>query len=157
LVFKANSFKEEMLNPGLKANTISAFGLLAFLIAVSSFSLPRIGYNKVGYYTFDATPVGQGTLSLTAFTDRANIIVIFEGTLWELADTVHYNTRWMRNAVYRSKKQVLDDIQALRKKGVLVLMNVDDAASWSTATPFTTWNGTACDYRQFGGPGRNFS
>jgi hypothetical protein len=149
LVFKANSFKEEMLNPGLKANTISAFGLLAFLIAVSSFSLPRIGYNKVAYYTFDATPVGQGTFSLTAFTDRANIVVIFEGTLWELADTVHYNTRWMRNAVYRSKKQVLDDIQALRKKGVLVLMNVDDAASWSTATPFTTWNGKACDYRQF--------
>jgi hypothetical protein len=114
-----------------------------------SFALPPVGYNKVAYYAFDATPVDQGILPLTTFTDNANIVVVFEGTLWELADTVHYNSGWMKNVVYKSKKQVLDDIQTLRKRGILVLMNVDDAASWSTATPFTTWNGKALNYTQF--------
>jgi hypothetical protein len=112
-------------------------------------ALPPIGQNKVAYYAFDATPVDQGILSLTTFTDKANIVVVFEGTLWELADTVHYNTGWMQNAHYKSKKQILDDIQILRSRGIKVLMNVDDAASWSTATPFTTYNGTAYNYVQF--------
>ncbi len=50
-------------------------------------ALPPVGQNKVAYYAFDATPVNQGILPLTTFTDKANIIVVFEGTLWELADT----------------------------------------------------------------------
>jgi hypothetical protein len=112
-------------------------------------ALPAVGQNRVAYYTFDATPVNQGVLSLTTFTDKANIVVVFEGTLWELADTVHYNTGWMQNAYYKNKKQILTDIQTLRSRGVKVLMNVDDAASWSTATPFTTYNGTAYNYVQF--------
>jgi len=74
---------------------------------------------------------------------------VFEGTLWELADTVHYNSGWMQNAYYHSKRQILADIQTLRARGVKVLMNVDDAASWSTATPFTTYNGTAYNATQF--------
>ena len=115
----------------------------------SSFALPAVGNNKVAYYVFDATTVGQTMPSLVNFTDYANIGVIFEGTLWELADTAHYNSNSMRNAVYSSKKQILNDIQKLRSAGVLVLMNVDDAASWSTATPFTTWNGKALNYVQF--------
>ena len=112
-------------------------------------ALPAVGQNRVAYYAFDATPVNQGILPLTTFTDKANIVVVFEGTLWELADTVHYNTGWMQNAYYKNKKQILTDIQALRSRGVKVLMNVDDAASWSTATPFTTYNGTAYNYVQF--------
>ena len=28
-------------------------------------------------------------------------------------------------------------------------MNVDDAASWSTTTPFTTYDGKKLDYQQF--------
>ncbi|HEX3009835.1 MAG TPA: glycosyl hydrolase family 18 protein, partial [Bacteroidales bacterium] len=74
---------------------------------------------------------------------------MFEGTLWELADTVNYNSGWMQNAYYKNKKQILTDIQTLRARGIKVLMNVDDAASWSTATPFTTYNGTALNYTQF--------
>ncbi|HLV31072.1 MAG TPA: hypothetical protein VKY57_05825, partial [Chitinispirillaceae bacterium] len=106
------------------------------LFADSSYALPPAGYNKVAYYTFDATPVDQDVLSLTTFTDEANIVIVFEGTLWELADTVHYDTQWMRNKVYKSKRKILDDIQTLRERGILVLMNVDDAPSWSTGTPF---------------------
>lgn len=121
----------------------------AALRAATTEALPPTGQNKVAYYAFDATPVDQGILPLTTFTDKANIVVVFEGTLWELADTVHYNTGWMKNAYYTHKKQVLDDIQTLRSRGVKVLMNVDDAASWSTATPFTTYNGTAYNYVQF--------
>lgn len=124
-------------------------GQCILFIMGSSFSLPDVGDNKVAYYTFDATPVGQGILPLTTFTDNANIVVVFEGTLWELADTIHYNSGWMQNAVYKSKKQVLDDIQTLRKRGLIVLMNVDDAASWSTATPFRMWDGKALNYTQF--------
>ncbi|NLW31986.1 MAG: hypothetical protein GXY77_11085 [Fibrobacter sp.] len=119
------------------------------LFADSSYALPPAGYNKVAYYTFDATPVDQDVLSLTTFTDEANVVIVFEGTLWELADTVHYDTQWMRNKVYKSKRKILDDIQSLREKGILVLMNVDDAPSWSTETPFTAWNGKKCDYREF--------
>src|SRR5690554_1309983 len=119
------------------------------LFADSSYALPPAGYNKVAYYTFDATPVDQDVLSLTTFTDEANIVIVFEGTLWELADTVHYDTQWMRNKVYKSKRKILDDIQTLRERGILVLMNVDDAPSWSTGTPFTAWNGKMCDYREF--------
>jgi hypothetical protein len=117
--------------------------------AVQPLALPPAGQNKVAYYVFDVTPAGQGILPLTTFTDNANIVVVFEGTLWELADTVHYNSGWMQNAYYHSKRQILADIQTLRSRGIKVLMNVDDAASWSTATPFTTYNGTAYNYQQF--------
>lgn len=116
---------------------------------VQLLALPAVGQNKVAYYAFDATPSGQGILPLTTFTDNANVVVVFEGTLWELADTVHYNTGAMQNNVYHSKRQILADIQTLRARGVKVLMNVDDAASWSTATPFTTYNGTGYNATQF--------
>jgi hypothetical protein len=130
-------------------NFLKAVVPAALLLVARSSALPEPGQNKVAYYAFDATPVGQGILPLTTFTDNANIIIVFEGTLWELADTVHYKTGAMRNTVYTSKKKVLEDIQTLRKRGVLVLMNVDDAASWSTATPFTTWDKKTLDYKAF--------
>jgi hypothetical protein len=117
--------------------------------SVQPLALPAAGQNKVAYYVFDVTPAGQGILPMTTFTDNANIVVVFEGTLWELADTVHYNSGWMQNAYYHSKRQILADIQTLRSRGIKVLMNVDDAASWSTSTPFTTYNGTAYNYQQF--------
>ncbi|MBT1686018.1 EndoS/ChiA family endoglycosidase [Dawidia soli] len=117
--------------------------------AVQPLALPAAGQNKVAYYVFDVTPAGQGILPMTTFTDNANIVVVFEGTLWELADTVHYNSGWMQNAYYHSKRQILEDIQTLRSRGIKVLMNVDDAPSWSTSTPFTTYNGTAYNYQQF--------
>ncbi len=118
-------------------------------VGASTSALPAAGQNKVAYYVFDVTPAGQGILPLTTFTNNANIVVVFEGTLWELADTVHYNSGWMHNAYYTSKRQILNDIQTLRGRGVKVLMNVDDAASWSTATPFTTYNGTKYNATQF--------
>lgn len=116
---------------------------------VQPLALPAAGQHKVAYYVFDVTPAGQGILPMTTFTDNANVVVVFEGTLWELADTVHYNSGWMQNAYYHSKRQILADIQTLRSRGIKVLMNVDDAASWSTSTPFTTYNGTAYNYQQF--------
>lgn len=118
-------------------------------VVVQPLALPATGQNKVAYYVFDVTPAGQGILPLTTFTNNANIVVVFEGTLWELADTVHYNSGWMQNAYYHNKRQILNDIQTLRSRGIQVLMNVDDAASWSTATPFTTYNGTPYNYVQF--------
>ncbi len=105
------------------------------------------GNYKVAYYVFDSG--GPDHYPLTSFTDEANIVVIFEGTLWELADSNHYSTGWMRNVNYHSYKQIIRDIRILQNRGVKVLMNVDDAASWSTSTPFTTYDGTQLNYQQF--------
>jgi Secretion system C-terminal sorting domain len=109
--------------------------------------LPAPGNNKVAYYVFDSG--GPDHYPLTSFTDSANIVVIFEGTLWELADSVHYSTGWMRNVNYHSYSEILRDIRILQARGVKVLMNLDDAASWSTSTPFTTYDGTKYNYQQF--------
>lgn len=144
LVLLNSCAKKESQLDSIKGKPVA---LQAGVLAAAS--LPGTGQNKVAYYAFDATPVNQGVMTLTNFTDKANIIVVFEGTLWELADTVHYNSGWMQNAYYKNKKKVLEDIQTLRSQGKLVLMNVDDAAAWSTATPFTTYNGTGYNYVQF--------
>jgi len=109
--------------------------------------IPPAGHNKVAYYVFDSH--GPDHFPLTTFTDEANIVVVFEGTLWELADSAHYSTGWMRNAVYNYYSEILRDIKTLQARGVKVLMNVDDAPSWSTSTPFTTYDGTKLDYKQF--------
>ncbi len=109
--------------------------------------LPGPGHNKVAYYVFDSG--GPDHFPLTTFTDGANIVVLFEGKLWELADSAHYSTGVMRNVNYHSYGEIIRDVRILQARGVNVLMNVDDAASWSTSTPFTTHDGTKYDYQQF--------
>lgn len=106
--------------------------------------------NKVAYYAFDATP---NNLPLTNFAKEANIVVLFEGTTWELADSVHYGSSSSYilnvNPNYHSYKSIRDHVKVLQARGVKVLMNVDDAASWNTTQPFTTYNGTKLNYVQF--------
>jgi len=109
--------------------------------------LPDAGNNKVAYYVFDSG--GPDHFPLPTFTNEANIVVVFEGTLWELADSVHYDTGWMRNVNYHYFSEVIRDIKILQARGVKVLMNVDDRPSWSTTTPFTTWDSVKLDYKQF--------
>jgi hypothetical protein len=130
----------------------SVFLLLLLLCAgpfrqTSAADLPGPGNNKVAYYVFDSG--GPDHFPLTSFTDLANIVVLFEGTLWELADSAHYNSGWMRNVNYHSYSEILRDVRILQSRGVKVLMNVDDAALWSTTTPFTTYDGKKLDYQQF--------
>ncbi|TWR27185.1 hypothetical protein FPZ42_09155 [Mucilaginibacter achroorhodeus] len=149
LMFNAACRKDKTLSNLSPGKSAEDMGANAKFSRLSTQALPAAGQNKVAYYAFDVTPAKQGVLPLTTFTDKANVVVIFEGTLWELADTVHYNSGWMQNAYYKNKRQILQDIQTLRSRGVKVLMNVDDASSWSTATPFTTYNGTAYNYTQF--------
>lgn len=144
-----------MINKRSKLMLFTLTGLLVLFIASSSFSaLPGVGENKVAYYVFDCTPVGQDKLPMTDFTDEANIVVVFEGTLWELADSTHYGSTSsyilnINGGPYEYYKQILDDIQTLRSQGIYVLMNVDDAASWSTSTPFTTWDNDGLNYQEF--------
>src|SRR3972149_4339737 len=109
--------------------------------------LPDAGNNKVAYYVFDSG--GPDHFPLTTFTDEANIVVVFEGTLWELADSVHYSTGWMKNVVYNYYSEIIRDIRILQARGVKVLMNVDDRPTWSTSTPFTTYDSVKLDYKQF--------
>ncbi|HLP18268.1 MAG TPA: glycosyl hydrolase family 18 protein, partial [Bacteroidota bacterium] len=137
--------------------------LVYFLILIISGSqqsradLPATGNNKVAYYAFDATPYNQPKLRLTDFTDNANIIVLFEGTIFELCDSLHYGSAssyivTINGGPYKYYKQILDDVRTLRARGIKVLMNVDDTKAWSTASPFTTYDGrklTAAQYALF--------
>jgi hypothetical protein len=109
--------------------------------------LPAAGSYKVAYYVFDSG--GPDHYPLTSFTDSANVVILFEGTLWELADSVHYSTGWMRNVIYHSYSEILRDVRILQARGVKVLMNVDDAQSWSTSTPFATYDSTKLNAQQF--------
>lgn len=123
--------------------------LLLFVAACTSSpkrSIPEAWNNRVAYYAFDATPVGQKKLSLTDFSDKANIVVVFEGTIFELADPEHYGKDdayilSITDGPYNRYEQIIDDIHTLQERGVLVLMNVDDAQSWKTETPFTDFAG----------------
>ncbi|SEW28272.1 hypothetical protein SAMN05428988_3934 [Chitinophaga sp. YR573] len=105
---------------------------------------------KVAYYAFDATP---NVLPLTNFANEANVVVLFEGTAWEMADSVHYGSSSSYilnvNPNYHSYKSIRDHVKILQQRGVKVLMNVDDAASWNTTTPFTTYNGVGLTYLQY--------
>ncbi|SFD88715.1 hypothetical protein SAMN05518672_103704 [Chitinophaga sp. CF118] len=105
---------------------------------------------KVAYYAFDATP---NLLPLTNFATGANVVVLFEGTAWEMADSAHYGKSdsyiLTVNPNYHSYKSIIDHVRILQKSGVKVLMNVDDANSWNTTTPFTDYKGQALDYQQF--------
>ncbi len=103
----------------------------------------------MAYYTFDSH--GPDHYPLTSFTDKANVVVIFEGTLWELADSLHYANGYITsvNPNYHFYSEIIRDIKILQARGVKVLMNVDDAPSWSTATPFTTYDSVKYDYKQF--------
>jgi hypothetical protein len=109
--------------------------------------LPAPGNNKVAYYVFDSG--GPDHFPLPTFTDAANIVVVFEGTLWELADSMHYSSGWMRNVNYHSYAEIRRDVRILQARGVKVLMNVDDAPSWSTSTPFTTYDGKKLNAQEF--------
>ena len=117
-------------------------------------SIPTNPNNKVAYYAFDATPVGQGKLRLTDFTDNANIVVVFEGSIFELGDPAHYGSSSsyilnINGGPYTTYQQIINDIRTLRARGVKVLMNVDDAPSWQTTTPFTDYAGIGRTYSEY--------
>ncbi len=110
--------------------------------------------NLVAYYAFDATPVEQGKLRLTDFTNNANVVVVFEGTIFELGDPTHYGSSAsyilnIQGGPYTTYQQIIDDIRALRARGVKVLMNVDDAPAWQTTTPFTDYTGAPKNYLEY--------
>jgi hypothetical protein len=117
-------------------------------------SIPANPNNKIAYYAFDATPVGQSKLRINNFTANANEVVMFEGTPWEVSDSTHYGSSssyilTINGGPYKYYKQIINDIKALQATGVKVLWNVDDATSWNTSTPFTTYNGTKLTAAQF--------
>lgn len=136
------SCKKETSHPvtPLNINEVAATTAIAALPA----------HFKVAYYAFDATP---NLLPLTNFATEANVVVLFEGTGWEMADSVHYGSSSSYilnvNPNYHSYKSIIDHVRILQQRGVKVLMNVDDAPSWNTTTPFTTYNGTGLNYQQF--------
>ncbi|HTJ51808.1 MAG TPA: hypothetical protein VL443_20250 [Cyclobacteriaceae bacterium] len=121
----------------------------------STASIPASTNNLIAYYAFDATPTGgQGKLPITSFTDKANEIVMFEGTPWEVADSTHYGSSssyilTINGGPYKYYKQIINDMKTMQARGVKVLWNIDDAASWNTTTPFTAYDGTKMNATQF--------
>lgn len=126
---------------------IISFLLLANACFAAESGLPATGSFKVAYYVYDSG--GPDHYPLTSFTDGANTVVLFEGKLWELVDSVHYATGAMRNVNYHSYSEIMRDVRILQSRGVKVLINLDDAASWSTSTPFMTYDSIAFTYQQF--------
>jgi hypothetical protein len=118
-------------------------------------AIPANPNNKIAYYAFDATPTGTPAvkLPLTNFANAANEVVLFEGTPWEMGDSVHYGSSSSYiltvNPNYHSYAAIIADARVLQARGVKVLYNVDDATSWNTTSPFTTYNGTHLTYQQF--------
>jgi hypothetical protein len=133
---------------------VVTIGTFLCLISFSYSAIPQNPNNKVAYYAFDATPVGQGKLSLTDFTNAANIVVVFEGSIFELGDPTHYgnSSSYILNipgGPYKTYQQIINDIHTLRSRGVHVIMNVDDAPSWQTTTPFTDYQGVKKTYTEY--------
>jgi hypothetical protein len=142
---------------GVKNNDASLQKTTASLLQgqLALAALPAAPNNKIAYYAFDATPTGSPVvnLPLTTFANAANEVVLFEGTAWEMADSVHYGSSSAYiltvNPHYHSYASIIADVRTLQARGVKVLMNVDDATSWNSTTPFTTYNGTGLTYLQF--------
>src|SRR5581483_9511995 len=74
---------------GTEGTTVNPDALTAAATAI-----PTNPNNKIAYYAFDATPTGSPVvnLPLTNFANNANEVVLFEGTAWEMADSVHYGS-----------------------------------------------------------------
>jgi len=148
---KMSNFSDTQKNdPATTAATSTAL-----VHPAAALALPTPPNNKIAYYAFDATPTGSPVvnLPLTNFANAANEVVLFEGSAWEMADSVHYGSSSAYiltvNPHYHSYHSIIADVRTLQARGVKVLMNVDDATSWNTTTPFTTWNGTHLTYTQF--------
>jgi len=133
---------------------VLTIGTLLCFISISHSTIPVNPNNKVAYYAFDATTVGQAKLRLTDFTNDANIVVVFEGSIFELGDPTHYgnSSSYILNingGPYKTYQQIINDIHTLRSRGVNVLMNLDDAQSWQTTTPFTDYKGVRRTYTEY--------
>ena len=121
--------------------------------ATGSTSLPIPPNFKVAYYAFDASNAAKvpSPLTLVNFANEANVVVLFEGTAWEMADSLHYSksNSFMFKNKYSSYTSILNDVRILQARGVKVLMNVDDTYLWNTPLPFTTYDGTKLNTQQF--------
>ena len=118
-----------------------------------STSLPIPPNFKVAYYAFDASNAAKvpSPFTLVNFANGANVVVLFEGTAWEMADSLHYSksNSYMFKNIYSSYASILNDVRTLQARGVKVLMNVDDTYLWNTPLPFTAYDGTKMNTQQF--------
>ncbi|MBB6130732.1 glycoside hydrolase family 18 protein, partial [Mucilaginibacter lappiensis] len=109
------------------------------------------GPYKVAYYAFD-----HNGLPLSTFAPDANVVILFEGTIWAMADPQNYpfaENYIHTNRNYTSYEQIIQDIRVLQSKGVKVLYNVDDDPAWQNtiALPNGTrgWLGSDLNAQQY--------
>ncbi|MDF2514849.1 MAG: hypothetical protein K0R59_145 [Sphingobacterium sp.] len=96
------------------------------------------GPYKVAYYAFD-----NGGPRISEFAPDANVVVLFEGSVWAMADTLRYpfSDNYIKaNTNYKSYKALLADVRTLQSRGVKVLYNVDDDVTWQNAITLPTGN-----------------
>lgn len=153
LFFAACQKNESITGQTFDGKSNNLMGVSSSASLLSTAPIPASTNNKVAYYTFDATPTGtpKVQLGLLNFAKEANIVIIFEGAAWELADTAHYTYAGspMISNYYKNYRSIINDIKTLQSRGVKVLMNVDDRPSWNTTTPFTTYNNQNQNIQQF--------
>lgn len=86
----------------------------------------------IAYYITDGR---NPTFKLKDIPDGVDMVVLFGVKYWQYLDTLKYPAGTGMMASYNSYGAYFNDIKALQKRGIAVLQNVDDAASWQDAKP----------------------
>ncbi|MBB5619257.1 hypothetical protein HDE69_000293 [Pedobacter cryoconitis] len=86
----------------------------------------------IAYYITDGR---NPAFKLRDLPDGVDMVVLFGVKYWQYLDTLKYpaGTGMMGN--YKSYGAYFSDVKALQQRGIKVLQNVDDAASWQDAKP----------------------
>ena len=86
----------------------------------------------IAYYITDGR---NPTFKLKDIPDGVDMVVLFGVKYWQYLDTLKYPAGTGMMASYNSYGAYFNDIKSLQQRGIAVLQNVDDAASWQDAKP----------------------
>ncbi|KIO76111.1 endo-beta-N-acetylglucosaminidase [Pedobacter lusitanus] len=86
----------------------------------------------IAYYITDGR---NPTFKLRDMPDGVDMVVLFGVKYWQYLDTLKYPAGTGMMASYKSYGEYFSDVKALQQRGIKVLQNVDDAASWQDAKP----------------------
>ncbi|MGY0034576.1 EndoS/ChiA family endoglycosidase [Pedobacter sp. NJ-S-72] len=86
----------------------------------------------IAYYITDGR---NPAFKLRDMPDGVDMVVLFGVKYWQYLDTLKYPAGTGMMASYKSYGEYFSDVKALQQRGIKVLQNVDDAASWQDAKP----------------------
>ncbi|TDS08894.1 endo-beta-N-acetylglucosaminidase F3 [Sphingobacterium paludis] len=86
----------------------------------------------IAYYITDGR---NPDFKLKDIPDGVDMVILFGVKYWQYQDTLKYPAGTGMMSSYKSYGAYFDDIKTLQKRGIKVLQNVDDDASWQDAKP----------------------